>query len=620
MIRPNITERVRPSADAPPEARDAGKLPGDHIGRPPRDHAGPPRIAPHARRARPQRGHTSNRSVAPVSARATSHALLARTACAVCVGLLVILVGGIEYDAAARIEVTGSLDAARTALLDYVWHHATAPHGAPTWHVEPSTDRSTLTLHLKGPDATETEHRLHRLMTGFKVHLATMADDAERRENEVAEVLDAFLAEFIAAAQLAEASARSAEADIPAQSPLEALRELTTRIRDHVDALDSLRTAESGVQTDLERLQRPLNVSELITPQMTESACHARADLQQDLAQLSLQLTIGEALLLDVWQETSPRLDELVAAGSRLLRATYNRPGRAADPDYLDQLGALQKRLGHYQQRLVALAEKWTRAFTSLKTEPVDPMQPRLLTTHHRLKDLLGDFCHHAGNLLDAMRDDVVALGDRSDPSQQRLTSDIKRSFQRLESKHRRFEFSASSIEPRNNFRLDAALDSAAGLHRRVKQTTAQIDAQLKADALARAKTERIAANSNATRKRESLRRNIDATVDSIIGLYGQYVAAVPQAESYLRPVISSEAARRQLVDARQCLQRCRSLADRLRHLHHAGVTPSSVRLMQTSVSIAPDSITSRMLLAVLAAAVTLAGTGYLTRWRKTAA
>ena len=48
-------------------------------------------------------------------------------------------------------------------------------------------------------------------------------------------------------------------------------------------------------------------------------------------------------------------------------------------------------------------------------------------------------------------------------------------------------------------------------------------------------------------------------------------------------------------------------------------MTQSSVRLVHTSVGVTRDSVTTRLLFAVLAAAVTLAGTGYLTRRWKTA-
>ncbi len=549
-----------------------------------------------------------------------SRALVARLACAVCIGLLVVLVSGLEYEASARLEVAGSLDAARSALLDFTWRNTAACENPADWRVDRPDGPSPLTLHLRGEDATQTELRLRELVGEFQSHLATLVETAQRRNQEIAGLLNALLTEFAAAAEIAENSARQSEADVPDQSPFDALRTLSTRIHEQIAVLDRLRTAEAGAQATLQRLQDPVNVSNLITPQQRESAYQATTELQQDLAQLAMQLTLGKDLLLAIWQETSPDLDELVAAASRQLQATYAPTGRIADEDYLERLDQYRQRLGHYQQRVVAFAEQWTQAFTSLKSKPVEPMRPRLMDTHRRLKDLLGDFFHHGGRLLEAMRDDVIKLGDHSNPSRQRLTSGIKRSFQRLESTHRQFELAASNIHRRNNFRLDAAVDSASGLHRRVRHTVAQIDARLEEEALARARTERAATNDSVLQSRESIRRDINAAADRIIELYSEYAATVPEAEGFLRPMISAELARRQLADAEQRLEKCGAIAERLRAIHKTGAETPSVRLVKTSVGVTPASVTSRTLMATLAGALTLAATGYITRRRKTAA
>ncbi|MCH8966958.1 MAG: hypothetical protein IID43_04720 [Planctomycetes bacterium] len=368
-----------------------------------------------------------------------------------------------------------------------------------------------------------------------------------------------------------------------------------------------MRSTKQNIDARLELWDAtPQPTSGWIDPEQRKTALWDREDLQQEIEQLNMKLSLGRQHLANVWQEASPRLDELALASKKLEHVLGDLPRTGGNEQ--QPCNQIRARLGHYRRRLESFAQRWTETFTALANQPVDPLSPRLFDHQQRLTDLVAECSFHAGNLIDAMRDDVRDLSNqaRDAARRHRNRSKLLRAFHRLESEHRQFEFVASDVLQRNNFRLDAAMRSARGLHYRIRQALVAIDERLEADAIARARQQHQAQRESLLKERNRIGGQVDDRIDKILALQAQFLATIPLARDSLERAHRADSLRQHVELLQRTLTDDQELLATLKKQREAAHVAEPIRLLNFTIDQTPSNLLERLLLGGVAALITL--------------
>jgi hypothetical protein len=604
--------------------------------RPDPDHAEPVSDAaesnvPASAQAPPQPSPLSNRTGAiPVRTAASNGAKRTQRrrevrwfwpiTCALCAAVIVLVAGEFEYTAQARLKVATPADACRRELLDFLWNLEQIGRVRNGWSVS-ATEDDTLELKIIANDPTLAAESARTVSREFEEHIRNRSVDLAGGRREVNGLLEQLVQELQDDSKTQRDTVANLQTETPDHDALSTREQLRRDLAIHTQSLEVLRSAEKETIAEIDAITaKPLPAFGHVKNEDRQAAYAARQDLVQDLRQLDVQLQVARRTLDDVWQNASRHLDDLMGSASRLARSGLGTNARGAPGSLRATLSEVRKRAGLYQTRLSTFARHWTQAFTQMRAREIDPLAADdLFASQNRLHELLGDFSHHSARLVDDLRSDVNALsvGQGNIAPFQKTISETKRAFHRLEANHRQFEFVASDVFRRNNFRLDSALKSATGLDRRVRLITAQIDAEIEAIALERAKTIRAAQRVEILDELARQRTGINQTMDAIIALQADLEREIPQADVQLRSVAMTDAANRNLARIEHSLTEREAQLDSLKKRDAKEGQAYFAELISATAGEMPTNLLSRVLFALVAAAVTFLTVSALThRWR----
>lgn len=523
---------------------------------------------------------------------------------------MVALAGSFDYRATALFQVTSGVQSPRQTLLDILWRGRRAGVVSDRWQVK-AFDDGKLGIELICRSTSEAETQINHVKDAFAMQLRGEADLARLKPND-AEVTAGARIDRLQAALL---QARHAIDDEPIKAvkadPTEVRHQLHAVLAGKIDSYHELRSIKKNLLTRLDQLEAtPLPAKGWIDPQARQVALDARDDLTQELRQLATQLAVIQGQLADVWQQASPRLDELVDAAGKLGQITAGGASPHGDDAQGAAMDQIRGRSAQLSRRIESFARRWTEVFTSVVRRPVVPLASRELEAQARLADLLAEFTFHAGKLLDLMRESTHNLRDQTQHAARnhRTQSQTLRACHRLEAEFARFEFVASDIIPRNNFRLDAAMRSARGLRFRVGLEVSAIDEGLATEALEQVKTQRRTERHGLQAEIQSVEDDVEHAVDEILDAQTELLAIIPETEKAIRLQYSLDGARRQAATLEKWLAEDRKNLAALKTQREIQPEGEWVRLVSHSVDAIPIDLSAHILWGVLAATIVMLG------------
>ncbi len=517
-------------------------------------------------------------------------------------GIVVAAAGELRYRATGTFTAPSTPAECRREFLEYLWQQQQEGAIRKGWAVHSHAEKSTIEVSITHKTPESAKNTILTLADGLREFLRIREEAAATLDEDTNRVLEDLIGELSTEAQ--EQSRKLNQSGDASQDPLLDQRRLRTSLADRVLELNQLRASEAKAIEQLDLLEQA-NVDQqvLVTDEDRQNAYDKRSDLVQDAEQLVVQLTQARRFMDSVWQSTTPHIDQLLSSAAASAQAGAYQPNEDTNsPAHL-----FTRTASLYQQRLSRFARQWTSAFATLREAAIDPHNPVVMERHRELNDMLGDFLYHAGKLMDTMHDHTRRLTESaaSADGDQRTVAAIRRSFHRLESSHRQFEFAASDIRRRNNFRLDSALKSAGGLLGRIREEMQSIDAQLVRDAKTKWLDERKAERLSLATHIQNLRDTINSRIDEMIAIQDQLVETMPRIEAHLRDHVAAETARsriaeinKQLIQREKTLEEFRQRGDIRRQLYRT-------ELIGTHVDDVPANIRERMLFGLGAALAT---------------
>ena len=502
-------------------------------------------------------------------------------------GLLVGIAQPMLFLCAARFRVAGEPSSdptvnLRRELLDYVATHLTQSgepaNTLPTWSVDTPT-AGELRLLMTAPRPQRAVGRLRELANGFAAHVAAQLDRVRQTPTPAEHLLQAQRDELHARLADAEQQLESALHAMPTADPRDTRAQQLDRWHRLRGDLRDARQELIDVSGDLSRLEaEPPPDRGLVTSEEREQARLACEPLQQDLAELEVQLTLVQRELLaarDALTEARQNHADATLQLAALAEADYTWLAGTPTAKLVERYVIAAERYAQLQRQL---SRAWDAEFEQIAGAEITPIAPRLIDAQQRVRQLVADFLFDGGQELSTLRETTEALaqGPGDDARFHVLHSDLVRRFQVVQRAHHRFEFAAGQLEVSGNFRLDTALRSARGLHRRVRARLRQIDDELETAAVARARQERL--DELAQTRTELLRRReaVDHSIDAIIGLQTELNLQTDLTEEFLHDLIDVELANTRVDlmqrDLDQTQQHLRRLADQRREASEARV------------------------------------------------
>ncbi len=535
-------------------------------------------------------------------------------AVSICIALAAFAARGFHYDAWLQFQTTGDADLCRRELLDFLWLQEMSGQLPDHWRVSMPTDSGQLELRIRTTSPETVRPMLNNISEGFQSRLA-------QHNAETKQLFDVPEKLFAGVLKDLETQANNIRNKIDGlanqnSDPRASREKLRSTIADAFKTIHRLRIAEKDAKRRLTIASTTKPEQEVvIDPDDRQSAYNTRTDLQQDLKALNTQLFVSKNLLLAVWQNTSPHLDNLIAYAADLRRTLTPRALSEASPQFRNHAIVLDKQALLYQRRLDTFAKKWTQIFTTLRTSETDPREPDIFDIQEKLHKLVGDFAFHTEKLIEEMRIEVRLLDQdaRDAARHHKASSQIKRAFHKVESGHRQFDFVASDLKRRNHFQLDASLRSAKGLYRRVMLATRAIDADLRAEAIKVAKARLNAKQLSAAENLESVRAQLDATVDRILRTHSDMEYSDETLEQYLKSMFDAESALKHLAEVERNLGDRATLLEKLQlHRQTSGKT-CSVKVKEIGVGNVPKNLSGNLTLAAIAGTIAFIAMTFVT-------
>ncbi|MEE9294439.1 MAG: hypothetical protein V3W34_05675 [Phycisphaerae bacterium] len=536
--------------------------------------------------------------------------------CALCVAVVVATAGDYHYRGTALFEVTGPVDECRRQLLDFMWQGQRDGRVSPQWRVTATSQSRVLALSIATRDARQTRNELDTIAEQFEAHLARSAEHPLQEADGAYDVLEQIGAQLRAQVEQSrgnlEQQDNTAFTVTPPQARDRVLAELTAKAQ----AIEDLRRAERAVQDHVRRMENEIPQPR-VDAQTRQSAYRQRTDLQQDIKQQRVQLTLARRQLEQVWQNASPRLDKLIAVTARLARVGLSDQAVSASPAHRRCVNRLAERTEIFRKRLASFAKKWTETFVRMRQEPIDPFAPRVFAAQSRLHELLSDYSYRSGLVLEEMSEQARLLDQQTDDAARNhaLVAHVKRTFHRLTAEHRQFEFIASDVSCRNNFRLDSAIKSARGLSRRINHTIAGIDAQLATEARSLAESTRRERIEAARSELQRIRTDCGTIIEQVIALQPRLAETIAASDQFIRTASTTAAAQRQLAVMEQELVRYQSLLEELERKRRASEPRTcDVKVLECSTETIPANLAGQAGKAGMAGLLAFAATAFAGR------
>ena len=279
--------------------------------------------------------------------------------------------------------------------------------------------------------------------------------------------------------------------------------------------------------------------------------------LQEDLSELEVRLNELKLHMLNAWQQSADELDRLREA-RRMIEDAADRhaPGsRSKDDESTDDwLTLFAATVRDYGSRFDEFSRHWTAEFTGLRELKPDPMSRDILDRHENARAKLRDFMFRGAQLLLTLRRtlDEPTENEGNIARFHVKRSELMRLYESLRRNHDRFEFAANAIEPMRNFRLDSALESSRGLHRRTTARISSIEVTLQEKARKRAALQHTYDIREAEEKLQRMRGTVDEAVDKLIAIQADINSVAAESESFVQHMAARDVLRSQLQRVRQ--------------------------------------------------------------------
>jgi len=380
-------------------------------------------------------------------------------------------------------------EALRAAINEFAGRYFDLDSSSPRWWTEQAGPQ-TLHLKVQSGDRSAASRPLQEFANTFprawreRIRPAAMAQtpDAIRRTTR---------REFLQN-QIADLRADLADPDSVATAGVEDERQ--AKLQEYRNLHVTFAALRQQVMQTTEQLAQMREAPEpafgIVSAEQRRKALADDAVLQQELAELTVRLTELKREALAVWQDSMALLDALRSASQQMSAAG----SQASLPDAGEALRAVLTEIKRTSQRfdeaLEAFATTWTRDFTIVRDYEIDARNDELIQTYSNVRRTFNEFSFRADKSLATLRAAIDQLGSSSadDARFHVLHSDLKRAAQSIIQAFRRWELEARMMIPSHNFRLDAALRSARGLHRRTARRIAAIDEHLQEIAVQRAR------------------------------------------------------------------------------------------------------------------------------------
>ncbi len=537
---------------------------------------------------------------------------------ALVIGTALVFAGRFEYRCGATLRFTGqpgreTTQSCRRDLLDYAWLQLAGSenHKAEQirWAVD-SPGHGLLRLIFTTPEKRAGVEKVRSIVEGYIE--AAQAKTALRliTPTQSENLLSGLSAELHERLDGAQAQIQAALAALPEADPKQNRAALLARWQTQRSDFATLRTELSEASDSLARLEAEPEPTYGIVPSSERSrALEADAALQQDLRELTVELTELKLHLLNVWQQSAGALEQLAIAVEELFDIVASQRTAATGGNGKARGEPVLADSWPYAEALEEFAVAWNKEFTALQRLTVDPLSSEGVDVHARARLRLHDFLFSAAKHLAAMRSQVSSRGGgAADRARYHvLESNLTRGFRTVQAAHHQFEFAAGAIEPRDNFRLDAALQGARGLRRRTQKRIQAIDQRLATQAAQRARKQRLGALAQTKRATQDLRESADTVVAALVALQEELNASAGAAEEFLRAVLRAEAASALVDVTREDLDRTQSL---LRDLAKRRVTAEdshAIEIVSYGVIGRPVNLTNRLRFGGIGAGLALA-------------
>lgn len=500
----------------------------------------------------------------------------------------------------------------RQDLVRFAWQAGSTSSGAIT-HWEVSSE-GPLKLELEGPSRDTLDAELSRIAAGFVARVR--ADWLGRLEvpSQAERVVVEQLADLEEHRRLVNDALAEAHAQWTDKTALETRDSAQEDLSDGFRKLNDVRTAQANHHQELDALKRTaVPLKGWVSRERREAGRLGDLDLQQDLAALRIHFAAVRRQLLEVWQRSSPALDDLLAAAGRLRRVHLGAgaqeasgPTRWIVEESMDEAGA-------YHDRLSAFARGWISEFVALQRLKIDPTSDAVLDTYAAGHRWLGDFRFDAGGLVDGMEIAVRALNNATDDAARhyKMRSEFVRAVKHLESAQASFFRLAAQINEEENFRLDGALRAARGLRRRVYHRWLAIESRLESEALTHAIAERDRFIAEAEARVASALEDLDRSIEDLLANGDRLRTSITQADAHVRAQALNEQREEWLAMTDGLMAAWEQRLQQLRIQRRQAIPQAAIELAGRSVgerSIRPARRLGSGILAGLAAAVLVLG------------
>jgi hypothetical protein len=547
----------------------------------------------------------------------------------VAIGAALFLAEPFEYRCAATIRIASDADAEqitsyRAELLNRSWEAMRNVEAEDSrleqWSVEfPASNLLRLSVTTAGR-----QHGLDRVNAVAASYLRQMESHKARARTEPTETeaaLSQQASRLTTRLTQLEDALENARASIPSDDPGGQREGLQLRWQSLRSRFSALRQECVATSAEVRRLRsEPAPTHGIVPSDERRRALQADAALQQDLSELRVRLSEMKLELLKVWEQSAGRLAQLESAANEMKQAASFDPAASTPADLKDLRPALERlaaEAARYQETLQVFTAPWRREFAVMRELEIDPRNGELLDAHDRLREHLSDFLFHAAKCLTTMRGSVEAIGGGVGDFARHhvLQSNLTRGFQTLQTAHHRFEFSASALDMSDNFRLDAAIRSGYGLHRRSQQRIRLIEERLQAEAAERARIQRANDLAEAERRLVGLRERADTTIEELLVLQDELNLNADQRDAYLHSTARRDVLAGQWDQTRDDLGDIRKRTDALAAKRIGILDRIKLELVSCQVLDGPTNLGERCRTAGIGAGLALAALLLLQWW-----
>jgi len=337
-------------------------------------------------------------------------------------------------------------------------------------------------------------------------------------------------------------------------------------------------------------------------PEAERSAAQADdVELAQARRRLKEQDETIRALLADAFSAAEPTLGEMRRALSELVTIAETQRQNPPDAEAASELDTIREEAAQAGDRLEAFGKGWAAARTALK------QSPDVLAEQRAIEASVKEYAAASAAGLASLERRTQAIGEAGAQITKRLVvrAALMKSLRRIAEAHRELISRLGRATLDSNFRLQAAVQSAAAAVDTINARIGVIDAALRDRIVSRARQDRQRTAADLRQEEKTLAARAAELTDSLIPLQESIAAAARQWAAFVVRAAQQQEARREQDRLRDELAR---VGERLDALRGAAVGHApAVRFVPASYSPRPINGMERIGWSLLAGLVVLA-------------